>query len=40
MSVLLAYNESDSWTMGDLADATKIKLDILIQVYTHTGAYL
>jgi len=32
MSVLLAYNDSDSWTMGDLEDATKIKQDILIQV--------
>jgi len=32
MSVLLAYNESDSWTMGKLADATQIKEDILVQV--------
>merc|ERR1719186_632891 len=32
MSVLLAFNESDSWTVAALAEATKIKLDILVQV--------
>jgi len=32
MSVLLAFNEADSWTVGGLADATKIKMDILKQV--------
>ena len=32
MSVLLAFNEADSWTVAALAEATKIKLDILVQV--------
>merc|ERR1711971_214921 len=32
MSVLLAYNEADSWTVEALAEATKIKMDILKQV--------
>merc|ERR1712001_407803 len=32
MSVLLAFNEADSWTVGGLAEATKIKMDILKQV--------
>ena len=32
MSVLLAFNEADSWTVGALAEATKIKMDILVQV--------
>merc|ERR1711902_27125 len=32
MSVLLAFNEADSWTVGKLAEATQIKMDILIQV--------
>merc|ERR1739844_319202 len=32
MAVLLAYNEADSWTVEALAEATKIKLDILVQV--------
>ena len=32
MSVLLAFNEADSWTVGALAEATKIKMDILKQV--------
>merc|ERR1712156_288530 len=32
MSVLLAFNEADSWTVGDLTKHTNIKMDILIQV--------
>jgi len=32
MSVLLAFNEADSWNVGALAEATKIKMDILVQV--------
>merc|ERR1711953_1337999 len=32
MSVLLAFNEADQWTMSQLAEATKIKMDILVQV--------
>merc|ERR1712083_797448 len=32
MSVLLAFNEADSWTVAKLAEATQIKMDILIQV--------
>lgn len=32
MSVLLAFNEADSWTVAALAEATKIKMDILVQV--------
>ena len=32
MSVLLAFNEADTWTVGALAEATKIKMDILVQV--------
>ena len=32
MSVLLAFNETDSWTVGALAEVTKIKMDILKQV--------
>merc|ERR1719412_1024958 len=32
MSVLLAFNDTDSWTVGALAEATKIKMDILKQV--------
>merc|ERR1719431_1478764 len=32
MSVLLAFNEADSWTVGKLAEATQIKMDILTQV--------
>ena len=32
MSVLLAFNEADTWTVGALAEATKIKMDILKQV--------
>ena len=32
MSVLLAFNETDSWTVAALAEATKIKMDILVQV--------
>merc|ERR1712156_1126465 len=32
MSVLLAFNEADSWTVGKLAEATQIKMDILKQV--------
>ena len=32
MSVLLAFNEADSWTVDKLAEATQIKMDILIQV--------
>jgi len=32
MSVLLAFNEADSWTVGALAEATEIKMDILVQV--------
>merc|ERR1711890_21945 len=30
MSVLLAFNEADSWTVAKLAEATQIKMDILI----------
>ena len=32
MSVLLAFNEADSWNVEALAEATKIKMDILVQV--------
>merc|ERR1712038_1782251 len=32
MAVLLQYNEADQWTMGQLAESTEIKHDILIQV--------
>eukprot|EP00096_Caligus_rogercresseyi_P004166 TRINITY_DN1832_c0_g1_i2.p1 TRINITY_DN1832_c0_g1~~TRINITY_DN1832_c0_g1_i2.p1 ORF type:complete len:340 (-),score=77.05 TRINITY_DN1832_c0_g1_i2:645-1664(-) len=32
MAVLLQYNESDRWTLGQLAMSTQIKMDILIQV--------
>ena len=32
MSVLLAFNEADSWNVEALAQATKIKMDILVQV--------
>lgn len=32
MAVLLQYNDSDRWTMGQLAESTQIKKDILIQV--------
>ena len=32
MSVLLAFNEADSWNVGALCEATKIKMDILVQV--------
>ena len=32
MSVLLAFNEADSWMVEALAEATKIKMDILVQV--------
>ena len=32
MSILLAYNESDSWEVGKLAKATEIKEDLLVQV--------
>jgi len=32
MSVLLAYNEADSWMVEALCEATKIKMDILVQV--------
>jgi len=32
MSILLAYNESDSWTVEKLGEYTSIKQDILVQV--------
>ena len=32
MSILLCFNEADSWTVGALAEATKIKMDLLVQV--------
>ena len=32
MAVLLQYNEADQWTMGQLAESTQIKKDILVQV--------
>ena len=32
MSVLLAFNEADTWTVLKLAEVTQIKMDILIQV--------
>jgi cullin 1 len=31
-SVLLAFNEADSWTVARLADVTQIKMDLLVQV--------
>ena len=34
MAVLLQYNEADQWTMGQLAESTQIKKDILVQVIT------
>ena len=34
MAVLLQYNEADQWTMGQLAESTQIKKDILVQVNT------
>merc|ERR1711884_1013389 len=32
MSVLLAFNEADSWAVGQLGASTEIKHDILLQV--------
>jgi cullin 1 len=32
MAVLLQFNESDSWTTGQLGTSTEIKRDILLQV--------
>ena len=32
MSILLCFNEADSWTVGALSEATKIKMDLLVQV--------
>ena len=32
MAVLLQYNDADQWTMGQLAESTQIKKDILVQV--------
>ena len=32
MSILLSFNEADSWTVGALSEATKIKMDFLVQV--------
>ena len=40
MSVLLAFNEADSWTVAKLAEATQIKMDILIQVCKPIGIIL
>ena len=37
MSILLAYNESDSWEVGKLAKATEIKEDLLVQVNRKYG---
>ena len=37
MSILLAYNESDSWEVGKLAKATEIKEDLLVQVNRKCG---
>lgn len=34
MAVLLRYNESDRWTVGELSKHTDIKMDILSQVLT------
>ncbi len=34
MAVLLQYNDSDHWTMAQLAESTQIKKDILIQVFS------
>lgn len=32
LAVLLQYNESDQWTLQELAESTKIKQEILVQV--------
>ena len=32
MSVLLAFNEADTWNVESLAEATNIKMDILVPV--------
>lgn len=40
MAVLLMFNSNDSYRVGELAEATKLKMDILVQVKSKTGITL